>query len=103
MGIRADTAAKLGRRHQSEVGVDAWWVLVDAKAYWDPIMVLLHKFLVAVSRVTVHHDGRGGNALDPMVWDCGGVVKRCRIDVRVNVDLASQSSWSFLLGAVDLV
>ena len=34
-------------------------------------MVQLHKFLVAVSGVSVNHDGRGANALDPMVLMLG--------------------------------
>ena len=37
---------------------------VNAKSYWYHIMDQLHKFMVAVSRVTVNHDGRGGNAPD---------------------------------------
>ena len=40
-------------------------------------------------RVTVNHDGRGGTAPDPLVWDQGGTRKVRRTDIRVNVDLAS--------------
>ena len=32
-------------------------------------MLQLHRFMIAVARVTVHHDGRRGNAPDPLVWD----------------------------------
>ena len=31
--------------------------------------------MVANSRIEVVHDGFGGNALDAMVWDKGGIVK----------------------------
>ena len=39
-------------------------------------------------RVSVNHDGRGGTAPDPLVWDQGGRTKRRKADIRVNVDLA---------------
>ena len=45
--------------------------LVDARAFWRPTMLPLHQFMVAVPRVLVNHDGRGGYALDPVVWDRG--------------------------------
>ena len=43
----ADAAADLGRRHQSEVLNDARRIMLD-----------LHRFMIAVARVTVNHDGR---------------------------------------------
>ena len=43
----------------------------------------------AVSRVSVNHDGRGGTAPDPVVWDGGGRVKRREVDISVTVDLAA--------------
>ena len=46
-------------------------------------------FMVAISRVSVNHDGRGGTATDSLVWDRGGVKKRRKIEVGVNVDLAA--------------
>ena len=52
-------------------------------------MLQLHWFMVAVARIAVNHDGRGGTALDPLVWDQGGSKKARRLDIRVNVDLAS--------------
>ena len=45
--------------------------------------------MIAVAKVTVIHDGRGGTALDPLVWDQGGGKKTRKTDIRVNVDLAS--------------
>ena len=52
-------------------------------------MFQLHRFTIAVARVTVNHDGRGGTAPDPLVWDQGSKKKARKLDIRVNVDLAS--------------
>ena len=70
----ADTAADPGRRHQSEVLVDA--SLLKVRSHWYPIVQQLHRFMIAVSRVAVHDDGKGGSAPDPLVWD-QGVEGRC--------------------------
>ena len=85
----ADTAADLGRRHQSEVLIDARRRLLKARSLWNPIMLDLHRFMIAIARVSVNHDGRGGTAPDPLVWDQGSRPKARRLAVRVNVDLAS--------------
>ena len=85
----ADTAADLGRRHQSEVLTDAWRRLLKVRGRWYPIMLHLKRFMIAVARVTVNHDGRGGTAPDPLVWDQGGLKKARKLDMRINVDLAS--------------
>ena len=66
----ADAAADLGRRHQSELRMDAGRVLLNARNHWYPIMQL-RRFMIAVSGVTFNHDGRGGSAPDPLVWDHG--------------------------------
>ena len=52
-------------------------------------MLDLHRFMIAVAWVTVDHDGRGGTAPDPLVWDQGGRRKVRRTDILVNVDFAS--------------
>ena len=85
----ADAAADLGRRHQSEVLIDARRRLLKARSYWHPVMLDLHRFLIAVAGVTVNHDGRGGTARDPLVWDQGGGTKARKLAIGVNVDLAS--------------
>ena len=59
----ADTAADLGRRHQSEVLIDARRWLLQARSSWYPIMLDLHRFVAS------NHDGRCGTAPDPLVWD----------------------------------
>ena len=85
----ADTAADVGRRHQTEEVMDVRRALVNARSFWYPIMLQLHRFMIAVSRVSVNHDGRGGTAPDPVVWDRRGRVKQRKVDVRVTVDLAA--------------
>ena len=60
----ADIAADLGRRHHTEAVMDVRWALLDARELWYPTMLQRHRFMVAVSRVSVNHDGRGGFAPD---------------------------------------
>ena len=52
-------------------------------------MLDLNRFMIAVALVSVNHDGRGGTAPDPLVWDQGGRQKARELAVRVTVDLAS--------------
>ena len=85
----ADTAADLGGRRQSELRMDAGRSLPKVRTRWYPIMQQLHRFMIAVSSVAVNHDGKGGSAPDPLVWDQGGRRKVVRTDIRVDVDLAS--------------
>ena len=56
----ADTAADLGRRHQSELLMDARRSLLKVRTHWYPVMQKLHRFMIAVSRVAVNRDGKGG-------------------------------------------
>ena len=86
--IEADAAADLGRRHQSKAVMDVRRALVNAGDLSCPIMLQFHRFMVAVSRVSVNHDGRGFSAPDPLVWDQGSRIKQCSVGVRVNVGLA---------------
>ena len=98
----ADVVADLGRRHQSEILIDSRRKLLQARSYWYPFMTDLHRFMIAVARVSVNHDGKGGTAPDPFVWDLGSRPKVRNLHVRVNVDLASlpgppgflHNSWS---------
>ena len=73
----ADTAADARRR------------LLKARSHWYPIMLDLHRFMIAIARVSVNHDGRGGTAPDPLVWDQGSRPKARKLAVGVDVDLAS--------------
>ena len=67
----ADAAADLGRRHQSEVLIDAKRRLLKACSYWYPFMLDLHRFMIAIARVSVNHDGRSGTAPDPWFGNRG--------------------------------
>ena len=97
----ADVAADLVRRHQSEVLIDARRRLLGARSHWYPIMTDLHRFMIAIARVSVNYDGKGGTAPDPLVWDQESRPKVRKLAIRVNVDLASppgppgflNSSW----------
>ena len=51
------------------------------RSHWYPIMLQLHRFMIAVARVTVNHDGEGGTAPDPLVWDQGGRKKSRKTDI----------------------
>ena len=85
----ADHAVDLGRRHQSGVLIEAGRRLLKVRSYWYPIMLDLHRFMIAVAGDTVNHDGRGGTAPDPLVSDLGSKPKVRKLAIRVNVDLAS--------------
>ena len=87
--VEADIAADLGRRHQTEVLINARRRLLQARSYWYPVMADLHRFMIAIARVSVNHDGKGGTAPDPLVWDQGSKPKVRKLAIRVNVDLAS--------------
>ena len=87
--VEADIAADLGRRHQTEVLIDARRRLLQARGYWYPVVADLHRFMIAIARVSVNHDGKGGTAPDPLVWDKGSKPKVRKLAIRVNVDLAS--------------
>ena len=52
-------------------------------------MLDLHRFMIAIARVSVNHDGRGGTASDTLVWDQESWPKTRKLAIRVNVDLAS--------------
>ena len=99
--VEADIAADLGRRHQSELLINARRRLLQARSYLYPIMTDLHRFRIAIARVSVNHDGKGGTAPDLLVWDQGSRPKVRKLAIRVNVDLASlpgfvgflNSSW----------
>ena len=99
--VEADIAADLGRRHQSEILINARRILLQPRSYWYPIMTDLHRFMIAIAGVSVNHDGKGGTAPDPLVWDQGSRPKVRKLAIRVNVGLASlpgppgflNSSW----------
>ena len=47
----SDAAADLGRRHQSELHMDARRIFLKVRNHWYPIMLQLHRLMLAVARV----------------------------------------------------
>ena len=55
----ADKAADMGRLHLSEPAIDARRTLLKARRHWYFIVFDLQKYMVAVPRNVVNHDGLG--------------------------------------------
>ena len=85
----ADTAADLGRIRQHDDVITARRNLLRIRRLWYPIMLDLRRFMVAISRIEVNHDGFGGSAPDAMVWDVGGVANTRSLTSRLIVDYAA--------------
>ena len=85
----ADAAADLGRLRQDDEVISARRNLLRVRRLWYPIMLDLHRFMVAVSRIEVNHDDSGGTAPDAMVWDKGGILKARAPPSRLIIDRAS--------------
>ena len=85
---------------QSEVLIDARRRLLKARSYWSPILLDLHRFVIAVARVSVNHDGRSGTAPDSLVWAQGGGRKVRRTDIGPPGFLGGP--WSHIHGVVFL-
>ena len=49
---------------------------------WRPLVLVLHRFFIAISRAVVNHDDGAGSVLDPLVWSAGSAPKRRRVAVR---------------------
>ena len=100
----ADTAADFGRRHQSEVLIDARRRLLKARSCWYPVMLDLHRFMIAIARVIVNHDGRGGAAPDPLVWDQDGRPKARKLAIGVDhgghISGADIAAWPYSVGVL---
>ena len=75
----ADEAADFGRRRVGNAAIDARSNLSGVCGRWSPVILDLHRFFVAISRVVVNHDGRDGTAPDPRVWSAGALPKRRRL------------------------
>ena len=87
--IDADAAVDLGRAQQPEEVMYVRRAVLKAWEFCYRIVLQLHRFMVAISRVSVNHDGRGGSVPGLLVWDQGSRSKKQRrVDIRVNVDLA---------------
>ena len=78
----AEEAAHFGRRRVP------WWV-IDARrnlsgvcSRWRPVVLVLHRFFIAISRAVVDHGDGTGTSIDPLVWSAGSAPKRRRVAVR---------------------
>ena len=85
----ADAAADLGRLRQHDDVITARRDLLRVRRLWYPIIFDLHRFMIAISRIEVNHDGFGGTTPDAMVWDQGGIVKTRSPSFRLIVDHAT--------------
>ena len=95
----ADAAADFGRLRQQDDVITARRDLLRVRRSWYTIMIDLHKFMVAISRIEVNHDGHGGTAPDAMVWDKGGIVNPYASSFRLIVDYASLPGPPGFLGS----
>ena len=95
----ADAAADLGRLRQHDDVITARRDLLRVRRLWYPIMLDLHRFMVAISRIEVNHDGFGGTAPDAMVWDKGGIVKTRAPSFRLIIDHATLPGPPNFLGS----
>ena len=75
----ADEAADFGRRRIGVDVLDSRREHAGACRIWYPITRNLHRFFIAIARVIVNVDGKGGTALDPLVWCFGAKGKRRRV------------------------
>ena len=75
----ADEVADFGRRTVGNAVIDARRNLSRVCGRWYPVLLDLHRFLIAISRAVVNHDGREGTAPDPLVWSAGARPKRRRL------------------------
>ena len=89
----ADAAADLERLRQQDEVITARRDLLRVRRFWYPIIFELHKFMVAVSRIEVNHDGFGGTAPDchglGQRWYCLNSCPLLSSDCR-----SCHSSWS---------
>ena len=75
----ADEAADFGRRRVGHAVINARRKLSGVCGRWYPVILVLHRFFIAISRAVVNHDGNDGTAPGPMVWSAGALPKKRRL------------------------
>ena len=70
-----DAASDLGWLRQNDEVITSRRNLLRVRRSSYPIMLDLHRFLVAFSRIEANHDGSGGTPSGAMVWERGGMIK----------------------------
>ena len=66
----ADSAADLCRSRQKDEAITARRALICVGSHWYLVMLDLHKFMVAISRVEVIHDGHALSKLLSIMLHC---------------------------------
>ena len=95
---RADEAADFGRRRVWPEVADARRNLSGVYRRWYPVVLILHRFFIAISRAVVNCDDSSGLAPHPLVWSAGGLPKRRRIVPPVAVTAEDICLWPCSLG-----
>ena len=79
VNIAADEAADSGRRRVGNSVSDARRNLSGVSGRWHPVILVRHRFFIAISTAVVNRDGNDGTAPDPLVWCAGALPKRRRL------------------------
>ena len=86
-GLRITRRVRLlifGRRRVS-FAIDARRDLYGLSGRWYPVIMLLHRFFIAISRAVGNHCDDEGTAPDPLVWSACALPKRRWMVVAVRV------------------
>ena len=78
----ADEAADFGRRRVPWWVIDAGRNLSGVCSRCRPVVLVLHRFFIAISSAVVNHDGGVGTSIVPLVWSAGSAPKRRRVAIR---------------------
>ena len=74
----ADEAADFGRR-RVDFPVIARRNFAGVCGRWYPVVLVLHRFLIAICRAVVNHVGGDGAAPDPLVWSAGALPQEAQV------------------------
>ena len=75
----ADEAADFARRRIEFPVIDARRNFAGVCGRWYPVILILHRFFIAISRAAVDHVDGDGTAPDPLVWSAGALPKKRRL------------------------
>ena len=67
---------------------------------WRPLVLVLHRFFIAISRAVVNHGDGTGTAIDPLVWSAGSAPKRRRVAVRNRASYLNRLIFGLVLGSL---
>ena len=76
---RADEAADFGRRRLWPEVTDARRNLFDVRRRWYPVVQVLHRFFIAISRAVVYRDDSSSLAPHPLVLSAGSLPRKRRV------------------------